>query len=93
MSLKIGDIVICTKDDLELVGHGEVIAIDADGDIGIKFHNMDPQQHGKKYILHSCRGADKEHKSLWFRYGSYDYPAESLVVVTVETINLEEIDE
>lgn len=93
MSLKIGDNVICTDERLGLAGIGEVIDIDGCGDIGVKFHSMSPHQEGKKYILHSCRGIDNEFKSLWFRYGSPDYPAESLIVTTVKTINLEEIDE
>lgn len=91
MDLKIGDSVVCAKEDLELVGVGEVITIDHDGDIGVKFHSMSPLHKGKNYMLHSCNGVDKEKKSLWFRYGSSDYPAESLIVVVVEIINLEEI--
>lgn len=51
---------------------------------------MDSEYSNGMYRLHSCRGVDRECKSLWFRYGSTDYPAESLVVISDGPINLEE---
>ena len=89
MSLKIGTKVICTEERLGLIGTGEVIDIDVDGDIGVKFPSMDSQYYNGTYRLHSCRGVDREYKSLWFRYGSPDYPAESLIVASDGPINPE----
>lgn len=90
MSLKIGDSVICADERLGLIGTGKVIDIDVDGDIGVKFSNMDSEYSNGMYRLHSCRGIDRECKSLWFRYGSPDYPAESLIIISYGPINLEE---
>lgn len=90
MSLKIGDSVICADERLGLIGPGKVIDINVDGDIGVKFPNMDSEYSNGMYRLHSCRGVDRECKSLWFRYGSTNYPAESLIVISDGPINLEE---
>ena len=55
MSLKIGTKVICTEERLELIGTGEVIDIDVDGDIAVKFPSMDSHYSNEMYRLHSCR--------------------------------------
>ena len=89
MSLKIGTKVICTEERLGLVGTGEIIDIDVDGDIAVKFPSMDSGYSNDMYRLHSCRGVDRECKSLWFICGSPDYPAESLIVVSDGPINPE----
>lgn len=89
MSLKIGAKIICAEERLGLIGTGEVIDIDVDGDIAVKFPSMDSGYSNGIYRLHSCRGVDRECKSLWFRYGSPDYPAESLIVVSDGPINPE----
>ena len=89
MSLEIGTEVICNEERLGLIGTGEIIDIDVDGDIAVKFPSMDSHYSNGMYRLHSCRGVDREFKSLWFRYGSPDYPAESLIVASDRPINPE----